>query len=346
MGARARHNRLWHTTMSGEAGYHNRGIAIGAKISNLFCSLKPSTYDEISPKLGYWIEYALTEQSMEADSLAERLSPLAWDNRGSESNLAIARFLKQFRDAPHRSKEARSFVDGLCSRVIRWFAAASAEDLVPWDGVDARKVARWGGGGFIWAASFVGHLIESGVLDQELVRRHLIKPLINHHYTDTYHVGRSFRAMAIYVLFVTARNTLLQGLLEPEDIRVCFEKLISEIPLGGVPGLDIEKLMVGCATHSDILHRNLTCLVRNFVRSTSNGWGRGTRRLSKNLEETRIQSPLKPKKLNLPSHSLQMISPPQSISISLLLSCAVSGIQPSPVVRSLPLTHPPMAESP
>jgi len=256
--------------MSEELGYCNRGIVITAKISSLLSSLKPSTYDEISPKLGYWIEHALTQQSMDADDLAERLSPLAWD-RGSESSRAIARFLKQFRDAPSRSEEARSFVDRLCSRVFRWFAAASAENLAQWDGVDVGKVTRRGGQGFIRAASFVGHLIECGVLDRELVRRHLIKPLISHQHTNTNDIRRSFRAMAIYELFVAARDTLLQGLIEPEDVQVCFEMLNPQIHITGVVAMDPRNLDVRRATHSDASRRNLTYLVRNFAKSTPRG---------------------------------------------------------------------------
>jgi len=259
-----------YTTMSEESGYHNRGIVIAAKISNLLCSLKPSTYDEISPKLGYWIEHALTEQSVDADDLVERLSPLAWAG-GPESNQAITRFLKQFRDTPSRSEEARSFVVRLCSRVFRWFAAASAENLAPWDGVFAGKVTRWGGGSFIQAASFVGHLIECGVLDRELVRRHLIKPLISHHYTDINDVGRAFRVMAIYELFVVARNTLLRGLLEPEDVQVCFEMLNPQIRIHGVAAMDPRNLDVRRDTHSGASRRNLTYLVRIFARFTPRG---------------------------------------------------------------------------
>jgi len=237
--------------MSGEPGYHNRGIAIGAKIRGLLCALRPSTYDEISPKIGYWIEYALTKQSMDASDLAERLSPLAWNKRGPKANGTIAKFLKEFRDAPQRSEEARSCIDGLCSRVLRWFAAASAEDPIPWNGFGAGKVARQGGEGFVNAASFVGHLIERGMLDHELLRLHLIKPLITHHYTDGDNVEhKSFRAAAIHQLLVAAGNILLQGLIEPEDVQVCLETLDSQIPLGGVVGLNAGKLTVRRATRS------------------------------------------------------------------------------------------------
>ena len=258
--------------MSEGSGYHNRGIAISAKISNLLCSLGPATYDSVSPKIEFWIEYALTEQSMDADDLAERLSPLAWNTRSFKSNAAIARFLKGFRDAPHRSEQARSCLDGLCSRVLRWFAAAAAEDLISWNGHTAGKVASWGGQSFTNAASFVGHLIGGGMLDREHVRRHLIKPLIAHHYSDNDNVEhKSFRAAAIYQLLAPAGNAILQGLLEPEDVQVCFETLNSEIPFRRVVGLDVGKLQVMCATRSSASHHNLTCLIRNFARPTPRG---------------------------------------------------------------------------
>ena len=215
--------------MTDDASYDNRGIAIGTKIFNLFHSLGPATYDEISPKIEYWIDYALTEQSMDADDLAKRLSILAWGGRSFETDTAIARFLKEFRDAPDRSEQARSCIDILCSHIIRWFAAASAEDLQPWNGSAVGKVGRWGGGGFVNAGSFVGHLIERGLLDHNLVRRHLVKPLIVHHDTNADDVGRSFRAMAIYKLFIAAKNTLLQGLLEPKDVEACFKTLNTKI---------------------------------------------------------------------------------------------------------------------
>ena len=237
------------TTMSEKSGYHNRGIAIGAKISNLLHSLGPATYHGVSPKIEFWIEYALTEQSVDPDDLAERLSRSAWGTRSFESNAAIARFLKEFRDGPHRSEQARSWVDLLCSRVVRWFSAAAAEDLVPWNGVTEGKVASWGGESFTNAASFVGHLIECGVLDREFVRRHLVKPLVAHQYVDNGNVHhKSFRAAAIYQLFAIAGNTLLQGLIEPEDVQVCLETLNSEIPSRRVAGLDAGKLQVRCAT--------------------------------------------------------------------------------------------------
>jgi len=256
--------------MSGETGYRNRGIVTGTKISYLLNALGPATYDDISPKVGYWIEYALTEQSVNADDLVDQLSSMTWIGRSS--NADVARFLNEFRDTPYRSEQARSFVDGLCSRILQLFAAASAEDLLPWNGCNADKIARWGRNGLVNAASLVGHLIECGVLNHELVRRHLIKPLIAHHYPDGHNVEyKSSRATAIYQLFVAAGNTLLQGLLEPDDVQICFETLDSEIPPGRVVGLNAEKLQVRRATRFDTSHCNLTYLVRNFARPTPHG---------------------------------------------------------------------------
>ena len=132
------------------------------------------------------------------------------------------------------------------------------------------KITIRGGEGFVRAASFVGNLIECGVLGHELVRRHLVKPLIVPHcggHGDT----NVFRASAIYQLFYAARNTLLRGLLEPEDIKVCFETLDTQV--GHISGSSIAgKLPVRCVTHSSASLRNLTGLVRNFARSISHGW--------------------------------------------------------------------------
>jgi len=116
------------TTMSREAaGYHNRQLTILMKIYSLFCSLDSSTYDEVAPKVEYWIEWALTEHSTTVDELVERVASVAWSP--DKSHEGVARFLKEFRDAPHRSNRARSFVEKLCTHVLRWFAVASAESL-------------------------------------------------------------------------------------------------------------------------------------------------------------------------------------------------------------------------
>jgi len=191
---------------------------------------------------------------VDVGDLVDQLSCMTWRmNRSSDAD--VARFLKEFRDALHRSEQARSFVDGLCSRVLQLFAAASAEDLEFEDYCSTDKVARSGGGGFVCAASLVGHLIECGMLGHELVRRHLIKPLISHHYTDRDdYRHKYFRAAAIYKLLTIAGNVLLRGLLKPEDVRVCLEILDSEIPSGRVAGLDGEKLQVRCATCSGGSH--------------------------------------------------------------------------------------------
>jgi len=263
--------------MSGGTGYHNRGIVFAAKISNLLRSLDWATCREISPKVEYWIDYALTEQSVNADDLVDQLSPMMWENRSSDPH--VVRFLKEFHDAPHRSEQARSFVDNFCSRVLRSFAAASAEDLGRSYRSDVFKIAACGGEGFVRAASLVGHLIEFGLLDRKLVRRHLIKPLITHQYTGRDYQHKSFRARAIYQLLVIAGRTLLQGLLEPEDVRVCFETLNSEIPSGGVVGLDADTLSVTCGAYSNALHRDLNFSPeipwnpRKMVRTITDGEG-------------------------------------------------------------------------
>jgi hypothetical protein len=217
--------------MSGP-GYHNRQPVLAAKICNLLCSLTPSAYDKIAPKIEYWIEYGITEQFMTTDDLVERVSSVAWEDRGSRSD--ISRFLKEFRNAPHRSKRTRSFVDDLCLHVLRWFGIAAADDLATYWGNGS--VTSCGGGGLVRAGMFVGHLIECGLLSHDLVRRHLIKPLVAHYGFD-YH-----RANAIYHLFIVAGNTLLQGLLEPGDVQVSFEMFDTLAEKGA--RLDITRLNV------------------------------------------------------------------------------------------------------
>ena len=242
------------------------GIVIGAKIRSLLSSIGPSTYDEVSPKIEYWIEYALTDQSMTVEDLVEKLSSVAWDHHSS----VIAQFLKEFRGAPHRSEPARSFVDALCSRVLRWFSAASAGDI-PFHTVTPPAVETGGATSFRKAASFVGHLIEYGLLSHQLVRRHLVKPLISHHSADRNTGGNYVRANAIHQLFVAAGNTLLHGLLEPEDVQVCFEILDIHIALKTIVLLNQGKLQVRWVARFGASHRDLTRLASNFASPTLHG---------------------------------------------------------------------------
>ncbi|KAF9652108.1 hypothetical protein BDM02DRAFT_3109504 [Thelephora ganbajun] len=240
-------------------GYHNRQLGIAANVRGLLHSLSPSTYDEIAPKIEYWIDYAIIERFTTAKSLAELVSSMAWES--VDSGWEVSRFLKEFRDAPHRPEQVRSFVDDLCLHILRWFAVASA-DRLQWNHYcyhSDNSVTSGGSPGFIHAASFVGHLIERGLLDHELVRRHLVKPLTTYQKDD---LELAIRAKAIYQLFITAGNTLLQGLLEPEDVRTCFERLDAPIPLGVIGGsdklypLDAEKLNEFRTTHATWLqHR-------------------------------------------------------------------------------------------
>jgi hypothetical protein len=111
----------------------------------------------------------------------------------------------------------KSFIDELCLHILWWFVIAATEGLPA--SQDNSTVTSGGREGFACAALFVGHLIECGLLSHNLVRRHLIKPLIAHHGYNYY------RANTIYQLFVVAGKTLLQGLLEPGDVRACFEIL-------------------------------------------------------------------------------------------------------------------------
>jgi hypothetical protein len=253
-------SRTFQGTTIPKPGYHNRQPALAAKIRNLLRSLSPSTYDNIAPKIEYWIEYGITEQFTTTEDLVERVSFVAWE---CDESREIARFFKEFRDAPHRSERMRSFVDELTTHVLRWFAIAAADDFA--SGyissnyynhtygyschVPVTPGSDWTG--FPRAASFVGHFIECGLLGHDLVRRHLIKPLIAHH---DYHDSR---AKAIYNLFVVAGNTLLQGLLEPGDVQVCFGAL--GIYCAGTGGPKAAKLNVRCDSRLNPLHYDLTC---------------------------------------------------------------------------------------
>jgi len=246
--------------MSSGPGFHNRQIVLATTICNLLYDLGPSTYDEISPTIQYWIDDCLTEQFTTIEDLVERVSPVAWSHRGSHPH--ISRFLKEFHEAPCRSEQTRSFVDELCVRILRWFSVASVDDL----GRNQSRslVSRGGGFGFVRAASFVGHLIGRGLLGRELVRRHISKQLTAHHYNDgdgDDTVKQVIRANAIYKLFTVSGNTLLQGFLEPEDVQVCFKRLETRILLGEIGGFDswnTARLNVRCGPYLYPSHQNLT----------------------------------------------------------------------------------------
>jgi len=154
----ARHKDQSHlrTTMSGPS-YENRQAIILPKIYSLLHSLDPSAYDGVTPKVEYWIEWALTEHSTTVNELVDKVASVAWES--SKSQASVAQFLKEFRE-PHRSEQAKSFVNKLCPHVLRWFAVASAEGLTTTEPKgwcsDRSAVAICGGRGFIRAGSFGG----------------------------------------------------------------------------------------------------------------------------------------------------------------------------------------------
>ena len=162
------------------------------------------------------------------------------------------------------------------------------------------RVARCGGNGFIEGASFVGHFIECGLLDHELVRSHLVKALTHHYPRPVEPVG-IVRTNAISRLFVVAGNTLLQGLLEPEDVRTCFEILENRLSRpGGIAGLSTTKLEVWCVAHPNTPHQNLlTRVTRNFASFMPRGCNgkanqsKGMSRRLKNAREKRVRWLLK-----------------------------------------------------
>ena len=234
------------TTMS----YQNRDIGASAKIYTLFFILNAPKYDKVAPKLEYWIETALSQQFTTVAKLVEHVSAITWS--GHKSPASLARFLKEFRDSPRRSPYAKSFVDELCTRAFLWFTAASMEDLAM-DTYD-RNVTKGGGCGFRDAASFVGNLIERDLLNHKLVRQHLIKFLTMHYYPSPGTHQEIVRINAIFQLFVVAGDVLVQGLLEPDDARVCFDILETRTP---IPSMTVElsaaKIQVQCVIHPDIL---------------------------------------------------------------------------------------------
>jgi len=247
--ARTSHTFLHFITMFSGPGFHNRKNPILSKIRSLLISLThvdPSkdAYDRITKKIEYWIEYVLRERLMAVDELVEGVSYVAWEDGGSFAN--VGRFLKDFRDVPHCSEQARfDFVNRLCSYVLRWFAVASVEhhsNAKQWHGY---IIASRGAMGFIRAASFVGHLIECGLLSHELVREHLVKPLTDHYCGNTEDIkGYSVRGNAIYQLFIAAGNTLFQGVFEAEDAWVCFETLEVQSKARNIMGYDAARVKV------------------------------------------------------------------------------------------------------
>ena len=242
--------------MSESYGYHNRKKYLCSQIRSLLLSLttQQSKYEEITPKIEYWIEYVLREEFLTVEELVEGVSYVAW-NANSGHFASIGKFLKEFYDAPHRSDQARTFVTRMCTHVLRWFAIASVEGT--WD-LNWRDGLAVGGPGFIRAASCVGYLIKSGLLSHELVQRHLTKPLTNYYNNDcsTTQSPGAIRASAIYELFTVAGNTLLHGLLEPDDVQACFS-LLYTCNLK-TKQFDVAKIQVRYATRDTSCWR-LTC---------------------------------------------------------------------------------------
>ena len=249
------------------SGYHNRQTAIRSKIRSLFTSLisAPSNYVEITPHLEYWIDYVLREDFLTVDELVEEISYLAWDQSGTFTK--VAQFLKEFHDSPHRSEHARTFVTRLCSHVLRWFAITSAEEI--YDTWSSSIVSIGGRPGFMHAASSVGHLIEWGLLSHELVQRHLTKPLTSHRdINKTTSSPGAVRAKVIYELFTTAGNTLLQGLLEPDDVQACFDMLDTWCQRGVV--FNVAKLKVQYTALDGASFWSLIC--RQEFREIHSAW--------------------------------------------------------------------------
>ena len=297
----ARHTHHPPATMSHKTDYQNRQCVLALNICNLLYDLRPSTHDEIAPKLEFWIDYMLDEQFTTIADLADRVSCVAWEDSGSHPD--ISRFLKEFRDAPHRSEQARSFVDELCHSVLQWFSIASSEDV--WANWTEGLVSKRGGPGFMHSASFVGHLIECGLIRHGLVRRHILKPLTAHYYNESNLRKQAIRAHAIYNLFTTAGNTLLQGLLDPEEVQDCFKRLDTRVSfdeIGGMGQLDSAKLKVWCDSYSDGVYE-------------PNLWNRnlGNTMISGYKEERKNQEIL------LPWRTLPF---PSSLVISLLVTLA------------------------
>lgn len=222
---RARHILCGCTTMS--LDYRNNKGAIASNIRNLLYSLNPSTYDEVAPKVEYWIEYIITEQFTTPEGLAEELSIVAWQR--VDLNTGIPRFLKEFRDGPNRSEQVRSIVDELCLYLLRLFAGAAADSLRLDDYDYGGCTPSGGGNGFVRAAFFLGCLIKHGLLRRELVRWHVIKPLILYNKYNL-NLHPSVRAGAVYQLFTAAGDAILQGFIEAGDVHACFEILDSHAP--------------------------------------------------------------------------------------------------------------------
>jgi len=210
--------------MTYNPGYHNRESILAGNICTSLSSLGPSTYDEIAPMIEYWIEYVITEQFTTTKNLVDGVSPVAWSTSGSHPD--ISRFLKEFRDAPHRSEGSKSFIDELCHHILRWFAVSSMGVALSRRPQREVSIEIDGERGFLRAASFVGHLIGRGLLSGELARRHLVKPLTTHYYGENSgNMPSKTKVNAICQVFIAAGDTLLQGLLEPEDVQACFKKL-------------------------------------------------------------------------------------------------------------------------
>jgi hypothetical protein len=164
------------------------------------------------------------------------------------------------------------------------------------------------------------------LLSHDLVRRHLVKPLVAHHGYNIH------RARAIYQLFVAAGKTLFQGLLEPEDVKVCFETLDTSASRAGIEGYDAARVDVRSNFCPDALYYDL--IYGQELREIHTAWLQRREEERRDVPETEqedgaspgvhagVETPIAfvPQDLptaaidiNIPSPILQSIVPPSTL---------------------------------
>jgi hypothetical protein len=173
LGPCVRHNSHLCTTMSDRPGYHHRQPILAAHICRLLYSLGSSTYDETAPKIDHWVECVIAEQFTTTGGLVGRVPSMTWGYRGSRSNLSWFSKESSLRCTPPlRAPEIHRLRGVYFGGFQQPQRTASPSIVMP------PPVVSGGSDGFVRAGLFIGHLVGRGLPSYDLVRKHLIKPLV------------------------------------------------------------------------------------------------------------------------------------------------------------------------